>query len=132
MEKIKIIILENDEDEQDFMKEGFEESGYFEIIAFADSGEELLAYLYNPNNPLPDLLLSDLNMPGKNGYDILRELRADKRFSNLPIIITSTSSLKMVVDTCMQLGATKFIKKPETFVDYSRYAKELADTIINP
>ena len=132
MEKIKIIILENDEDEQDFMKEGFEESGYFEIIAFADSGEELLEYLYNHNNPLPDLLLSDLNMPGKNGYDILRELRADKRFSNLPIIITSTSSLKMVVDTCMQLGATKFIKKPETFVDYGRYAKELADTIINP
>jgi hypothetical protein len=41
MEKIKIIIVENDEDEQLFMKDGFEETGRFEVIAFAESGEEL-------------------------------------------------------------------------------------------
>ncbi|MCW3107113.1 MAG: response regulator receiver protein, partial [Segetibacter sp.] len=72
---------------------------------------------------------SDLNMPGKNGYDILKELRADSRFASLPIVITSTSSIKSVIDTCMQLGATKFIQKPDTFVEYEDFAKELADTL---
>jgi CheY-like chemotaxis protein len=73
--------------------------------------------------------LSDLNMPGKNGYDILKELRADSRFVTMPIVITSTSSIKSVIETCMKLGATKFIQKPETFVEYADFAKKLADTL---
>lgn len=127
MEKIKILIVENDEDEQLFMKEGFEGSGYFDIVGFAASGEELLAMLNDNQNKLPDMILSDLNMPGKNGYDILKELKADTRFAGLPVIITSTSSIKSVIDTCMRLGASKFIQKPETFVEYEAFAKELAE-----
>lgn len=126
MEKIKLLIVENDDDEQFFMKEGFEDSGYFDVIAFADNGDELLAWLYENENNLPDMILSDLNMPGKNGYDILKTLRADKKFSKLPVVITSTSSVRSVIDTCMQLGATKFLQKPETFVEYDDFAKELA------
>jgi CheY-like chemotaxis protein len=129
MEKIKIIIAENDEDEQFFMKDGFEDSGYFKIITFAGSGDELLEILNNNFQTVPDLILSDLNMPGKNGYDILKELRSDSRFSNIPIVITSTSSVKSVIDTCMQLGATTFIQKPDTFVEYADFAKQLAEVI---
>jgi CheY-like chemotaxis protein len=129
MEKIKIIIAENDEDEQYFMKDGFEDTGYFKIITFAGSGDELLQILYSDLQTVPDLILSDLNMPGKNGYDILKELRSDSRFSNIPIVITSTSSVKSVIDTCMQLGATRFIQKPDTFVEYADFAKQLADVI---
>jgi CheY-like chemotaxis protein len=85
--------------------------------------------LYKEENILPDMILSDLNMPGKNGYDILKELRADGRFIDLPIVITSTSSIRSVIDTCMKLGATKFIQKPETFVEYGPFAHNLADTL---
>ncbi|MCW3107374.1 MAG: response regulator, partial [Segetibacter sp.] len=99
MEKIKIMIAENDEDEQFFMKEAFEGSGYFDVVAFASSGDELLTLLPDKGDKMPDLILSDLNMPGKNGYDILKELRADSRFASLPIVITSTSSIKSVIDT---------------------------------
>jgi len=129
MKKLKIIIVENDEDEQLFMREGFDGTGRFEILAFANSGDELIEMLDNESLPLPDLILSDLNMPGKNGYDILRELRANSRFANLPIIITSTSSIKSVIDTCMLLGASRFIQKPDTFGEYENFAKELADTL---
>lgn len=129
MEKIKILIAENDEDEQFFMKDGFEGSGYFEIIGFASSGDELLALLNDKDSKLPDMILSDLNMPGKNGYDILKELRADSNFAHLPIVITSTSSIKSVVEACMKLGATRFIQKPDTFVEYESFAKELVDTL---
>jgi CheY-like chemotaxis protein len=129
MEKIKIIIVENDEDEQFFMKDGFEATGYFEVLAFAYGGDELIEMLNNKEIDRPDMILSDLNMPGRNGYDILKELRADIRFVNLPIVITSTSSIKSVIDNCMELGATKFIQKPETFVEYADYAKQMAETV---
>jgi CheY-like chemotaxis protein len=124
MKKIKIIIVENDEDEQFFMKEGFEESGDFTILAFAENGDQLLTIL-NDTKELPDLILSDLNMPGKNGYDILKEVNADARFSKIPVIITSTSSIKSVVDNCLKLGATRFVQKPETFVEYGSFAKKI-------
>ena len=129
MEKIKILIAENDEDEQFFMQDCFEKTGYFKIIAFASSGDELLELLEKGENSLPDVILSDLNMPGKNGYDVLKELRADQRFSAIPIVITSTSSIRSVIDTCMRLGASKFMQKPETFVEYGDFAKELAEAI---
>jgi CheY-like chemotaxis protein len=129
MDKIKILIAENDEDEQFFMKDGFEESGYFDVISFAGSGDELLEILYSSNDDRPDLILSDLNMPGKNGYDILKELRGQSRFHEIPIVITSTSAVRSVVETCMQLGATKFMQKPETFVEYADFAKELAEVV---
>jgi CheY-like chemotaxis protein len=129
MEKIKIIIVENDEDEQFFMKDGFESSGYFLILAIVNNGDELLEILDNNQPEQPDMILSDLNMPGRNGYDILKELRADTRYRKLPIVITSTSSIKSVIDNCMRLGATKFIQKPETFVEYEEYAKQLAEIV---
>ncbi|MDB5247109.1 MAG: response regulator receiver protein [Segetibacter sp.] len=126
MKKIKILIAENDEDEQTFMKDGFEGSGYFEVIGFAESGDQLLTLLNENEACRPDVILSDLNMPGKTGYDILTELRADDRFYDLPIVITSTSSVKSVIETCMRLGATSFIQKPDTFVEYASFAKALA------
>jgi CheY-like chemotaxis protein len=129
MKKIRIIIVENDEDEQLFMKEGFSASGDFEILSFFRSGEELLEDLNERQNDLPDMILSDLNMPGKNGYDILNEVKNDKRFGHIPIIITSTSSIKLVIDNCIKLGATAFIQKPDTFVEYEQYAKDLAKWI---
>lgn len=81
--KIKIIIVENDEDERMFMKDGFEESQCFEIVAFAGNGNELMTLLQE--DTVPDMILSDLNMPGKNGYDVLKELRADSRFFASPL-----------------------------------------------
>jgi CheY-like chemotaxis protein len=128
MEKIRILIAENDEDEQFFMKDGFDKSGYFEVMSFAGSGDELLERL-RETEAVPDMILSDLNMPGKNGYDILKELKNDPRFSAIPIVMTSTTSQRSVIDTCMRLGATKFIQKPETFVEYDNYARELAAVI---
>jgi len=126
MKNIKIILVENDEDEQFFMKEAFEKNDVFTILAFACNGNELMTILNENDDHLPDLILSDLNMPGKNGYDILKELKADQKFAHIPIIITSTSSLKPVIDNCMKLGAAKFIQKPDTFVEYDDYVKRLA------
>lgn len=125
MRKYKILIIENDEDEQLFMREAFEEDGGFEILTQLDSGNKLLEWLRSNPDRLPDLILSDLNMPGRNGYDITSDIRSDKQFSNIPVVITSTSSAKSIMDKCYEQGASLYMVKPDTFIEYSSFVKQL-------
>jgi CheY-like chemotaxis protein len=129
MRKYKIIIVENDEDEQFFMKEGFDAAGLFDIIGQCRSGEDLFEWLSDHKAALPDIILTDLNMPGKNGYDIIEETKADPRYSHIPVIVTSTSSTKTIIEKCLNLGASDYIVKPETFVEYVPYVKFLHQRI---
>jgi CheY-like chemotaxis protein len=111
------------------MKEGFDETGLFSIIAQLKNGDALLEWLNdNPQN-LPDVVLSDLNMPGKNGYDVIAELQNNPLYSHIPVIITSTSSTKTIIDKCLALGAAEYVIKPDTFVEYVPYVKKLYKTI---
>jgi CheY-like chemotaxis protein len=130
MRKLKVIIVENDEDEQMFMKAGFGETGNFEILAFVYNGDELFEYLKENSSVLPDVILSDLNMPGKNGYDILTEVKQNPDLSSIPVIITSTSSAKMIKDKCMALGAADYLVKPDTFNEYLPFAQHLYQSLI--
>jgi CheY-like chemotaxis protein len=125
MKKYKIIIVENDEDEQLFMKEGFDAADMFEIIAQLKNGDALLEWLNENPQALPDIVLSDLNMPGKNGYDVIMDLKTNPSYSHIPVVITSTSSTKTIIDKCMSTGAADYIIKPDTFVEYVPYVKNL-------
>jgi CheY-like chemotaxis protein len=125
MKKYKIIIVENDDDEQLFMKEGFEAAGLFDIVAQVRNGDTLFDWLGENITALPDVILSDLNMPGKNGYDVINEVKANPLYSHIPVVITSTSSTKTIMDRCLAYGAADYIVKPETFVEYVPYVKNL-------
>ena len=129
MKKYTIVIVENDEDEQLFMKEGFDAAGLFEIKAQLRNGDELLEWLKENSTLLPELVLSDLNMPGKNGYDILDELKSNPAYAHLPIIITSTSSAQTIIDKCLKKGAAEYMVKPDTFVEYEPFVKRLHQVV---
>lgn len=125
MKKYKIVIVENDEDEQFFMKEGFNEAGLFQIMAMMKNGNELFDWLEQNPGSLPDLILSDLNMPGKNGYDIIDETKASPVFSGIPVVITSTSSTPTIINKCLMKGAADYLVKPDTFIEYVPYVERL-------
>ena len=129
MKKYKIIIVENDEDEQLFMKEGFETADLFEIVAVVSNGDTLLQWLSQHINSLPDIVLSDLNMPGKNGYDVINEVKSNPLYSHIPVVITSTSSTRTIMEKCIAAGASDYVVKPETFVEYVPYVKNLYERI---
>ena len=129
MRKFKIVIVENDEDEQFFMKEGFVASGLFDIMAQVENGDLLFEWLREHEQQLPDIILSDLNMPGMNGYDVITEVKASTVYAGIPVIITSTSSTQSTIDKCMALGAADYIAKPDTFVAYQPYARQLYQLI---
>ena len=131
MKKYRIAIVENDEDEQVFMNEGFQSSDLFEVMGMFDNGNKLMDWLDKLKTGLPDVVLSDLNMPGKNGYDIISEMKSNPRYNHIPVIITSTSSTKVFIEKCLNYGAADYLVKPETFVEYGNFVKKLHDTIVN-
>ena len=125
MKVYTIVIVENDEDEQFFIGQSITETDLFQILAQVNEGGELFAWLDEHKTTLPDLILSDLNMPGKNGYDVLAEIKNNPAYSHIPVIITSTSSTRSTIEKCLSLGAADFIEKPDTFVDYGPFLKKL-------
>ena len=124
MNSYNIIIVENDEDEREFMKAGFDSfPELFRIQAQVINGDDLLDWMNNHQNELPDIVLSDLNMPGKNGYEIIEAFKENPRWSHIPVVITSTSSTPTIINKCMAAGAADYVVKPDTFIEYGPYIK---------
>ncbi len=119
MEKFSLVIVEDDEDERFFMTEAFNEFEGFELLNAFANGDQILNWLQTPSHRFPDLIVSDLNMPGKNGYDLINEVR--KGFPQIAVFITSTSKLQATREKCLHLGADSFLPKPDVFVDYAPF-----------
>lgn len=73
-------------------------------------GEKLLQAIFNPP-PTPHVVFLDLNMPGKNGFEVLEEIRSSDK-KDIPIIIYSTSNEPGIIEKCRTLGANCFVTKP--------------------
>jgi CheY-like chemotaxis protein len=131
MKQYKLVIVENDDDERFFMKEGFAGFDGFDILREFINGDTLFEWLMQEPRDLPDVILSDLNMPGKNGYDVLSGIKSDPAYSGIQVYITSTSSVTAVQEKCLLMGASDYLIKPEIFVDYSSYVKNLYDKIVS-
>jgi CheY-like chemotaxis protein len=73
--------------------------------------------------PLPDLLLLDLKMPRKNGFEVLEWVRGQKGFAELPVIVLSSSDDKMDVKRAYALGITTYFTKSADFQDVIQYLR---------
>jgi CheY-like chemotaxis protein len=97
-------------------------------------GEECLAYLYGQGeyadrdrHPMPDILLLDLKMPKIDGFEVLREIRANKAFSALRIIVLTSSGEVRDVNKAYELGANSFLVKPLDFENLAAMMSTLSD-----
>ena len=129
--KIKIIIVEDNEDERIFMKEGFIASGLYEVVGEASDGKEMMAMFKTPSFTFPEMVVSDLNMPGRNGYDVIRDVRSDSNMSGIPVVILTTAPYVPYADRCKQLGACAYFTKPDTFLDYENFATKMYGEVVN-
>jgi CheY-like chemotaxis protein len=75
-------------------------------------GELAMEYLRSHKDSLPDLILLDLNLPKKDGWEVLAECKSDEQLKSVPIVVFTTSQLDKDVHRCYQLGANSFIAKP--------------------
>ncbi len=120
--KISILIVDDDQHDELLIREAFADAAIEGDILFLNSGEELLHYLQRKHSyeflkgaPLPGLILLDLNMPKKNGREVLREIKSHPQFKSLPVIVFTTSKSQKDVDEIYELGANTFISKPNSY-----------------
>jgi CheY-like chemotaxis protein len=129
LEKAKILIVDNDPDELYFMEQGFESSGRFEIMGLFTGADELHFYLLNATE-LPDLVVTDLNMDGKDGMQIARELNANPDYATIKVIVLSIASGDNDSDfRPLHRGTSIFLSKPASLLDYKSFASDLYDRI---
>lgn len=123
-----IVLADDDEDDRFLFTEAFEELKIKNKVATFKDGIELMAYLEQPDNELPDLLFLDLNMPKKSGMECLREIKANKRFNDIIVAIYSTSSSEEDIENTFVLGANIYIKKPNDFEELKKALSEVVTT----
>lgn len=114
--KHQILIVDDDADDREIIRDAFMNSIEEQDYIFIENGDKLLDYLEkNVNGEAPSLIMLDLNMPGKDGRETLKELKTDNRFHHIPTIVFTTSSSIRDKQMVYDLGANCFITKPDTF-----------------
>lgn len=96
----------------------------------ASDGEEALAFLRRSESckdaPRPDLILLDLNLPKRNGFEVLRNLKTTESLRSIPVIVFTTSSRASDRDNSLALGAQQYVVKPPTLDALMEAVKALA------
>jgi CheY-like chemotaxis protein len=116
MNEKELIILLADDDADDCLlfKEALDELAVSAQLTTVHNGEQLM-HLLNNNQPTHDILFLDLNMPRKNGFDCLNEIRQNEKLNDLAVVTISTSFEADTVSRLYKSGAQHYIRKPNEF-----------------
>ena len=124
----QILIAEDDEDDYLLTMEALKEAGVETQIKWVKDGEEVMDYLNSSitdssserdeNPPKPRLILLDLNIPRKDGREVLEEIKQNAGLRQIPVIVLTTSKADVDVLHTYDLGVNSFIQKPVRFSDF--------------
>jgi CheY-like chemotaxis protein len=122
---ITLLIVDDDEDDRELSADALAESPLVMDLRFLEDGEELMEYLERlggfseaSESPRPDLVLLDLRMPRKSGWEALAEIKANPKLRTIPVVILSTSNAQLDIHRCYELGASSYMTKPKTFAEW--------------
>lgn len=114
-----ILYVEDDKDDVFFMQRAFREAGVASELIVLPSGQQAIDYLAgsgkfagHEKHPMPCLVLLDLNMPGKSGFDVLKWIRAQPAISALPVVVLTSSKHDGDIQRAYQHGANAYLLKP--------------------
>src|SRR3989442_6456219 len=114
-----ILLVDDSENDREIMRVAFKKANFSNPLQEVHNGEEAIAYLkgedvYTDRNkfPLPAVMLLDLNMPMKNGFDLLSWVRTQPALKRLSIVILTASTRMEDVERAFDLGANSFLVKP--------------------
>lgn len=95
----------------------------------AEDGEQAMAFLRREAGfaaaPRPELILLDLNLPGKDGRQVLAEIKSDEDLRRIPVIVLTTSTAPSDISICYDLHANCYITKPVEFDEFERVVREI-------
>lgn len=127
---IEILIVDDSEDDVILLKEAFGDCPMVQFVGTIEDGEQALQYLRREgefgNAKRPGLVLMDINMPRKNGFEVLAEMRSDVLLSNVPVVLLTTSKQESDILRAYEGGACSFIAKPVSFDTMKSVARQFA------
>ena len=130
LKKLSILLADDDKDDRFFFSMALESLTVPTQLAIVLDGEKLMVYLDENSHQLPDVLFLDLNMPRKNGFECLNEIKQNNNLNKLPVIIYSTSFEQDVVNLLYKNGAHFFIRKPAEFSQLKKLIQQTVTLLI--
>lgn len=111
-----ILLVEDNEDDILLIERAFRKANVANPLVVVHDGEEAVAYLSDlDGNPIPELVLLDLKLPRKSGFEVLAWLRAQPGLRRLPVVVLTSSGETPDIDRAYDLGANSYLVKPVGF-----------------
>jgi len=117
-----VLLVEDDAIDMMTVRRAFRDLKLNNPLSHATNGEEALAYLRNPANATPCVILLDLNMPRMNGVELMKTVKADPSLKKIPIVVLTTSRDDRDIVDSYKLSAAGYIVKP---VDYKKFVEAI-------
>lgn len=123
-----ILLVEDDPDDVRLTREAFRSTERAVTLRAIANGDDAVEFLQeSPDDDLPDIILLDLNLPGRDGREVLEVIRDDPRLKPLPVVILASSEAEADVARCYDAGANAYLTKPTDPVEFNALLEVFAD-----
>lgn len=127
----QILLVEDMAADVRLTREVLREAGVPHVLHVASDGDAALSMVREAQRygegGFPDLVLLDLNLPGRSGREVLAELKADPELRRIPVVVLSTSSAESDILACYNAHANCYVTKPVELDDFFEFARSLRD-----
>ena len=122
-----ILLVEDNPMDLDLTLRAFNKKKFSNTINVARDGEEALAWFprWEAGEPLPAVILLDINLPKVSGLEVLRQLKAHERFRRIPVVMLTSSREDRDLTTAYDLGVNSYIEKPVSFSKFMEVAEHI-------
>ncbi len=131
LKPIEILLVEDNPGDADLAREALEHSKILNRLSVVDDGEKALDFLHRNGKyveaPRPDLILLDLNLPRKNGREVLAEIKSDEDLKRIPVVILTASKDEEDILRTYNLHANCYITKPIDLHQFVRVVRAIED-----
>ena len=132
---IEVLLVEDDPGDVLLIREAFDFNKVHNNLNVVSDGEQALAYLKNQGEYAdanrPDLVLLDLNLPRKDGREVLAEVKADEQLRTIPVVVLTTSEAEEDVLKSYQLHANAYVTKPVDFERFVAIVRQIDDFFVS-
>ncbi|MDR7150877.1 CheY-like chemotaxis protein [Hydrogenophaga palleronii] len=122
-----IMLVEDNPMDLDLTLRAFSKKRFGNNILVARDGEEALAFLarWENGDPVPAVILLDINMPKVSGLEVLRQLKSHERFRRIPVVMLTSSREDRDLKAAYDLGVNSYIEKPVSFSKFMEVADHI-------
>jgi CheY-like chemotaxis protein len=128
---VEILLIEDNEADVRLTREGIKEAKINNNLSVVRDGEEAMDYLHKRNGfedvPRPDLVLLDLNLPKKDGREVLEEIKSSEELRRLPVVVLTTSEAEKDIVKSYELHANCYVTKPLGLDQFVEVIKAIED-----